>query len=270
MAFLGKEIRLNRLMPEGDGLYLGLTVGHAMARGVIRGLDTIDDTLQKMVAGGPNAITMHKGIAENCFAPYAGKVPLVLKCSTFSPYQPDCDVIVADVEEGVRMGADAISVGCIVGGDNQPGQIHNLSKFAKAAASAGMPLISHIYPRGNLIPAGERYAWENVLYAARVAAELGVDLIKTNYPGNRSDFEKVVAGTPTRVLVAGGEVGNDVISYLQMARDVIDAGGKGITFGRVIFQYKNPPAFIKALYKIIHENSSVKEAMQYMADLEHL
>ena len=26
MAFLGKSVRLNRLMPQGDGLYLGLTV----------------------------------------------------------------------------------------------------------------------------------------------------------------------------------------------------------------------------------------------------
>ena len=71
---IGKEIRLKRLIPVTDGKYFGLTVDHAIARGVMPGLDTIDDTLSKMVAGGPNAITMHKGIAEKCFAPYAGKV----------------------------------------------------------------------------------------------------------------------------------------------------------------------------------------------------
>lgn len=76
---IGKEIRLKRLIPGTDGKYFGLTVDHAIARGVMPGLDTIDDTLSKMVAGGPNAITMHKGIAEKCFAPYAGKVALVLK-----------------------------------------------------------------------------------------------------------------------------------------------------------------------------------------------
>ena len=32
MAFLGKSVRLNRLMPQGDGLYLGLTVDHAIDR----------------------------------------------------------------------------------------------------------------------------------------------------------------------------------------------------------------------------------------------
>ena len=111
---IGKEIRLKRLIPGTDGKYFGLTVDHAIARGVMPGLDTIDDTLSKMVAGGPNAITMHKGIAEKCFAPYAGKVALVLKLTTFGVYHFDEDVQVADVEEGLLMGADAVSVGCIL------------------------------------------------------------------------------------------------------------------------------------------------------------
>ena len=116
---IGKEIRLKRLIPGTDGKYFGLTVDHAIARGVMPGLDTIDDTLSKMVAGGPNAITMHKGIAEKCFAPYAGKVALVLKLTTFGVYHFDEDVQVADVEEGLLMGADAVSAGCSVGGGNK-------------------------------------------------------------------------------------------------------------------------------------------------------
>ena len=40
---IGKEIRLKRLMPTEDGKYFGLTVDHAMGRGVMKGLDTIDD-----------------------------------------------------------------------------------------------------------------------------------------------------------------------------------------------------------------------------------
>ena len=42
---IGKEIRLKRLMPTEDGKYFGLTVDHAMGRGVMKGLDTIDDTI---------------------------------------------------------------------------------------------------------------------------------------------------------------------------------------------------------------------------------
>lgn len=66
---IGKEIRLKRLMPTEDGKYFGLTVDHAMGRGVMKGLDTIDDTIAKMVAGGPNAITMHKALQNTALLP---------------------------------------------------------------------------------------------------------------------------------------------------------------------------------------------------------
>ena len=188
---IGKEIRLKRLIPGTDGKYFGLTVDHAIARGVMPGLDTIDDTLSKMVAGGPNAITMHKGIAEKCFAPYAGKVALVLKLTTFGVYHFDEDVQVADVEEGLLMGADAVSAGCIVGGDNQDQQLRMLGRISKEALRAEMPLICHIYPRGNHITGADQYSVENVTYAARAAAELGVDLLKTNYTGDLDSFSKV-------------------------------------------------------------------------------
>lgn len=268
MGFLGKEIRMRRLIPEADGHYFGLTVDHSMARGVLSGLDTIDDTLKRMLAGCPDAITMHKGLAERCFPAYAGKIPLVLKCTTFSPYHFDEDIVVADVEEAVRMGADAVSVGCIVGGDTQRDQLKTLARFSKLASSAGMPLISHIYPRGNNIKE-DQYSVKNVLYAARMAAEVGVDLIKTNYTGDTKSFAEVVRAVPCRVAVAGGEKAETAEEFLQMTRDVMDSGAVGVTYGRFIFTYRNPTALVKAVRRVIHENIGVKEATEYLYALEN-
>ncbi len=267
MSTIGKEIRLKRLIPEDDGLYFGLTIDHAMARGVLPGIYNVEDTIKKLMVGKPDGITMHKGIAEHCFSDYAGLVPLVLKCTTFSPFHPGEDVVVSDVEEGIRMGADAISVGCIVGGDNQSSQINTLGTFSKIANEMGMPIMTHIYPRGNLIPKEERYDWKNILYATRAAAELGVDLIKTDYPGDPESFAKVVQGTPAKVFIAGGFNTDTVQEYLQMTRDIIDAGGMGVTYGRYVFSYKDPTSLVIVLRKIIHEKYSVKEAMEL---LEHL
>lgn len=269
MGFLGKKIRMNRILSKGDGRYLGITVDHAMARGVLPGIDNIRDTLAKIVAGGPDAITMHKGIAENCFSPYAGKIPLVLKCSTFSPYQPDADTVVADIDEAVRMGADAASIGCIVCGDTQPGQIAAMGKMVKEANSAGIPIFAHIYPRGNQIPKEDFYKEEYAAYAARVGAELGVDLVKTNYTGDIKSFEKVAKACPTKLVIAGGQPGKDIQSYLQMTHDVLEAGAIGVTYGRFVFQYRNPAALIKAIASIIHGNASVKEAMELLEHLEN-
>lgn len=269
MEYIGYDARMHRLMPEGDGRYFGVTVDHSMARGVMRGLDTIQATIDGMCEGRPNAITMHKGLVEKCFKKHAGIVPLVLKCTTFSPYQPDRDTPVATVEEAVRLGADAISVGCIVGGDKQPEQLSNLAEYCRRAKELGMPVISHIYPRGNLIADSDRYDWENILYAARTAAELGVDLIKTNYTGDPDSFRKVVEGTPSMVAIAGGDNCSTAEELLRMTRDVLDSGAVGVTYGRFIIQYPNIPAIVKAVGAVIHQGFGVKEALELLAELEN-
>ena len=199
---------------------------------------------------------MHKGIAEKCFTQYAGKVPLVVKCSTFSPYQPDLDTAVADVEEAVRLGADAVSIGCMVCGDTQPIQLAAMGKMAKDAANFGMPLIAHIYPRGNHITKDDFYKEEYIAYAARLGAELGVDIVKTSYTGDIESFSKVVQACPARLVVAGGDPGQDIASFFQMTHDVLDAGAIGVTYGRFVFQYRDPASLIKAIASIIHGNAS--------------
>ena len=56
-----------------------------------------------------------------------------------------------------------------------------------------MPVIVHAYPNGSLVPAAERYTAPRVAYASRLAAELGVDIVKTFYTGSAESFAQVVA-----------------------------------------------------------------------------
>lgn len=265
--FLGKQVRLTRLIDEKSGRFVGITVDHAISRGVLPGLVNIQETVKKVAAGKPNAITMHKGIAEKVYGPYAGKIPFILKASSFAPYHHNFDIPTADVEEAVRLGADAISVGVIVGGEEQKEQLTHLAKVSKEAASAGMPLISHIYPRGS----GEKdpKSPDAVAYAVRAAAELGVDIIKTNWNGSQRAFSKAVqAAAPARVVIAGGAPGSDLESYLQMAWEGVQVGIFGVTFGRFVFEDPNPPAVIAAIKAIIHDNADVKTALQVYDQLK--
>jgi class I fructose-bisphosphate aldolase/fructose-bisphosphate aldolase/2-amino-3,7-dideoxy-D-threo-hept-6-ulosonate synthase len=64
MAFLGKEIRLARLLNPKSGKLLAITVDHSIARGIMTGLIPIQSTIDRIVEGAPDAMTMHKGIAE--------------------------------------------------------------------------------------------------------------------------------------------------------------------------------------------------------------
>lgn len=259
--FLGKQVRLNRIINNKSGKFVGITVDHAIARGVVKGLENIEATVKKVIDGKPDAITMHKGIAEKIFAPYAGRVSLLLKSTSFAPYHKDIDVPVADVEEAVRLGADAISVGLIVGGPEQKEQIAHLAKISKMASEFGMPLIVHAYPRGSQIE--DQKDPDAVAYAVRVAVELGADIVKTNWNGSPEKFEKaVLSAAPAKVVIAGGAPGNDLTSYLTMTEEAMRVGAFGVTFGRFVFGNENPTAVIAAVKSIVHDGKTANEAIE--------
>lgn len=259
--FLGKEVRLRRLLNKKSGRLLAITIDHPITRGVLPGLVNIGEKLPMLVAGGPDAITMQKGIAEKVFAPYAGDVALILKSTAYSvAYHPHYDTPVADVDEAVRFGADAISVGVIVGGPEQAAQLTHLGKVSKEATLAGMPLVAHIYPKGSLVENSTDP--ELIAYAVRAGAELGVDIIKTNWTGSAESFMKVIEACPAKVALAGGESGKTLDDYLRMTREALDIGLAGVTYGRFVWQHEHPAAVIKALAGLMHDDLSVKEALE--------
>lgn len=261
--FLGKQIRMKRLLGP-SGRLLAITMDHPITRGNMPGLIDIRGSMEKVVAGGPDAITMQKGIAANVFPPYAGRTALIMKASAYQvEYHKYADTMLADVEEAVRLGADAISVGCIVGGPEQAQQLTQLARIAKDAASAGMPLVAHIYPKGSMIK--DQNDAKNVAYAVRCGAEIGVDIIKTLWTGSGESFRQVVAACPAMVALAGGDMGETLEDYLRMTREALDVGLGGVTYGRFVWQHEQPAAVIRALHALIHDEASVGDAMKVYA-----
>jgi DhnA family fructose-bisphosphate aldolase class Ia len=259
--FLGKEVRLSRIVNPKSGRMLAITVDHPITRGMMPGLVDIRWVMKRVAAGKPDAITMHKGIAEKVFPPYAGQSSIILKASAYSvQYHPTYDTPVADVEEAVRMGADAISVGCIVGGPDQAQQLTFLGKVSKEAASAGMPLVAHIYPKGALIK--DQHDAQVLAYAVRAGAELGVDIIKTMWSGSAESFRLVVDSCPAIVALAGGEMGETLEDYLRMTREALDVGMRGVTYGRFVWSHPHTSAVIKSLSALMHQDASVEEALK--------
>lgn len=118
-----------------------------------------------------------------------------------------------------------------------------------------MPVIVWAYPRGEAIAKkGGREGLYAVDYAARVALELGADVVKVNYPvSSEADanspapynslrlssddaFRKVVASAGRAlVLVSGGEKVGDA-ELVRKVRSSMDAGATGIIFGRNLWQ----------------------------------
>ena len=259
---LGKIVRLNRLSDQRSGKIVTIAIDHTIGYGVLPGLESIQETVDVLAAARPNAIMMHKGIAEMCFPNHAGKVALIVQSAAASPYQLNSELPTADVSEAIALGADAISVAITVGGEEQPRQTEHLGRIVRDARVAGLPVIAHCYPKGEFIPEGERFNVENVLYAARVGAELGVDIIKTYYTGSPETFARVVESVPSKVVAAGGPKLSNLSEMLNAVKDIMETGALGITYGRNVWQDPDPAAVIAALMAVVHEGATPSEAIE--------
>ena len=123
MTDLGKAIRSARLFGR-DGRTVLIAFDHAIGHGMIPGLERPKESVARFMAGEPDGIVLQKGIATALFSSYAsGPTSLILKATSFSPYHPTADSPTASVDEAIRLGADAISVGMIVGGRTHSGGI---------------------------------------------------------------------------------------------------------------------------------------------------
>ncbi len=262
MTTLGKAVRIGRLQNPASGRILTVAIDHAPSYGVLAGLENIAPVVEQVARGGPDAIMLMKGTAERCFRAYAGRIALILKCSTLSLFHPEHDVWVSQVEDALRLGADAIAMALTVGSSRQPLLLSNLAALVREAERVGMPVIVHAYPNGKLVPPEERYSAKRVGYAARLAMELGVDIVKTFYTGSAETFAQVVEmAAPALVVAAGGPRLETDADVLDMAYQVKQAGAAGITFGRNIWQSDNIGGMIRALAHLVHHDGSISEAM---------
>lgn len=149
-----------------------------------------------------------------------------------------------------------------VGSEREPEMLLKLGTVAETCDEWGMPLIAMMYPRGEKIE--DEHDPEVVKLAARAGAELGADIIKTNYTGDPDTFKEVVEGCPVPVVIAGGPKVETEEELLQMVKDSVEAGGAGVAIGRNIFQAESPENMTKAIAAIVHDEIEVDEALKML------
>ena len=262
----GKRARLHHLLYEhgpGGGTLLILPIDQGLEHGPVDFFvnpAALDPQYQYELAreGNFSAIALHIGLAEKYHHEFAGEVPLILKINGKTGIPPDNQAfsgLTGTVEDAVRLGADAVGYTVYVGSPAQDRDFAQLSQVRAEADRFGMPLIVWAYPRGEAVAKkGGRDSLYAIDYAARVALELGADVVKVNYPvASEKDadspapystlhlspddaFRKVVQSAGRAlVLVSGGEkVGDE--DLLKKVRSSMDAGATGIIFGRNLWQ----------------------------------
>ncbi len=254
----GKKRRLQRIFRD-DGKTVIVPMDHGLTLGPVTGLDDIQKTVDSLAKGGVDAIVVHKGIAAKINTKHLGLI-IHLNGSTNISTDPNRKLQVCTVDEAIALGADGVSMHVNVGSASEGEMLSDLGIVSAACSDFGLPLLAMMYPRGPAIKNSHDVAL--VKHVSRIGAELGADIIKTNYTGGVESFREVVQGCPVPVVIAGGPKMNTEEDVLKMVLGSIRAGGVGVSLGRNIFQHKNPEAMSKAVGAIVHKGATIEVALR--------
>lgn len=257
----GMKDRLSRIFNHKSGKTVMLAFDHGYFMGSTAGLERLDLTVPELVED-IDVFMGTRGAIRSCISPVYNKA-IALRCSAGSTVASEDvikEVIGVDIEDAIRINASCMAVQTFIGTEEERNSISNLVRTIDAGNRYGIPTLG-VVAVGKTMARDTRF----FLLATRVLAELGAQIIKTYYC---EDFEKVTAGCPVPIVIAGGKKLPEN-EALELAYNAINQGASGVDMGRNIFQSEHPKAMLKAVAKIVHENYTAKMAYELFLDLKN-
>jgi fructose-bisphosphate aldolase / 2-amino-3,7-dideoxy-D-threo-hept-6-ulosonate synthase len=271
MTDVGKAMRLKRVIdPEGVSVICALDHGMTSPT-FLEPLADITTRTHEAVAGGANVIMMSKGmirVAEPGFSPTTSLALLLSASASPGGDRPEI-VQIAEVEEALVLGADAVVLFTALGGDTETRMIDILAGVGRECTTLGMPFIAEAeFPTtyATVEELKQQYGFEYLRRNVRLCAELGADIVKTNWPGDQESFERCVeAANGIPVVLAGGSRLEDD-ELLRRMEQAMAAGAIGCSVGRNIFMHADPEAITRALARVIRERWTADKAYEALQE----
>lgn len=267
----GRAIRLGRIINPKTGKTVIVAIDHGIAMRP-SGIEDPEPIVKKILEGKPDALLLNLGMIKICHNLFIGKdsPALILRLDWAAGWrgvavpQKDNLALVFTVEDAVRLGADAVLaylyLGPGVNTDLEARNLEWLGNIERDCDRFGIPFVIEAH----LSPMAEEKQRRDPAYLTlpvRAAAEIGADLIKTEYTGDVNSFREVVKSCPIPVTSLGGPKMATDSEVLGAVKGAMEAGAAGVTFGRNVWQHKNPAGMLNAIKAIVHRNTSIKEAL---------
>jgi len=262
---MSKADRLQRLFHPKSGRTLIVALDHGLTQGPLPGITNLTETVKALLPGKPQGLLLNPGPMRRLLAsppwPTAGPRPaLVLRLDylgwvrQWRPTKNEVRAIISTVEEALELNCEAVILFLVLGTEYEAENVAQVARVAAECHAAGMPLIVEATAWYNGSSKADHTDPRNVTLIARMADELGADLIKTNYTGKPESFHKVVTSVGVPVLALGGSHTDDEEAMIGAARGAIAAGAVGLVYGRNVWQTCHPAATLQALLKVTHES----------------
>jgi len=271
--FTGAELRQSRIINPETGRAIIVAMDHGLFLGPVEGLATTRRAIERVLPGNPDAIQLSPGMvrANRGLFMGKGKPAIVLRVDATNIWRkkpeptPGYYAHVAPAKAAVQLGADAVVTFLLAGHEDDSHEARNLealSVIGQDCQEFGIPFI--IEPLAIKKGVHVVQDFEIMKLVVRMASEVGADLIKADYPGDRKSFAELVRIAAVPLLVRGGPKMERERDMLQMVKHAMVEGAAGLVFGRNIWQHQQPAKILKALSAIVHENQSVQKALSIL------
>lgn len=233
---------------HGQSLPMPASSGHPM------------QLLEKIIDGGPEGVLVNPGIlrqGSHLFARRGAPVPVLRADWCFLDEGDKNELgeryrVLTSPSEALALGAGAMCMYLILNPTDGAMFADNVKAVAAAAHEArrvGIPLIVE----GTLwgLRNDDRKDPELLAKVNRIAAEMGADVIKTEYTDETTMPRIIETVGDIPVLTLGGAKG-DASAVEAAAAGAIRSGAKGLIFGRNVWNTDDPVATTKALSTITH------------------
>ena len=250
---------------ETDGKSLFLAYDHGLEHGPsdLSGNNENPQNLFYWAEKGEfDGFICQKGIAEkygdsyktNIILKVNGKTTLGIKDDPYSP-------VICSVKRAVELNAKCIGFTFFPGSSYQSKMYEDFRKIQEDAHDFGLPVAAWMYPRGKAIK--NDIDGKLLTYCARIGLEIGADMVKMKYNGNKDDFAKQVqTAGKTKVLLSGGPKHNSTKEFLQDVCDVTSVGAHGLAIGRNIWQHEKPIELSKAVRDVQIKGKDIYTALK--------
>lgn len=254
--------RINHILRPDKKTFI-MAMDHGSNFNVLPALKNPGKIIREVAEAGVDAFLSTVGMADKFADDFLGK-GIILRIdggvSFLGDHSKPLQTVVT-AEDAVRLGADAVITMGFPGSKFESDILSSLTRNILSAHKWNMPVVAEALPRGFEGGADSRTP-ANIMFACRQSAELGADMVKTEYTGDQQSFKELTESVYVPVVILGGSKKVPERQLLQEIKDAMEAGGAGVAMGRNIWGNENPVRYAAAIAKLIHENCSVDAALK--------
>lgn len=262
----GKERRLKWLVP-GDRAALWLPLDDGLISGPEEHLRDPRSLLRPEIVEHVDAVLGFRGVFNAYWQPLAATSLIVNLTASTTRGEHTRKVLVGNVVDAIRDGADAVACHINVSSPYESEQLQALAQVVADADTLGIPVVALAYPRGRRDDGSDQNYLANrdgviagaftrlTRHCVRIAVELGASAVKTIYTGSEESFKTVVDSALGVPVVIAGESPLDEDEAIAKAQSAIRAGAAGVAYGRQIFTRAAPAPFVRKLRNALDDTT---------------